>query len=88
MGALTARKSPCDGVEELGGGLAVVHAELHWDHYMQERICRPLENEDAASHTYATASCAAEVAERASFVWWTVVTIMSFLKQTNICLKK
>ena len=33
MGALTARKSPCDGVEELGGGLAVVHAELHWDHY-------------------------------------------------------
>ena len=33
MGALTARKSPCDGVEELGGWLAVVHAELHWDHY-------------------------------------------------------
>ena len=33
MGALTARKSPCDGVEELGGGLAVVHAQLHWDHY-------------------------------------------------------
>ena len=33
MGALTARKSPCDGVEELGGELAVVHAELHWDHY-------------------------------------------------------
>ena len=21
------------GVEELGGGLAVIHAELHWDHY-------------------------------------------------------
>src|SRR6516164_1505001 len=33
MDALTARKSPCDGVEELGDGLAVVHAELHWDHY-------------------------------------------------------
>ena len=33
MGALTARKSPCDGVEELGGGLEVVHAELHWGHY-------------------------------------------------------
>ena len=33
MGALTAKKLPCDGVEELGGGLAVVHAELHWDHY-------------------------------------------------------
>jgi hypothetical protein len=33
MGALTAGKSPCDGVEEWGGGLAVVHAELHLDHY-------------------------------------------------------
>ena len=33
MGAPTARELPCDGVEELGGALAVVHAELHWDHY-------------------------------------------------------
>jgi hypothetical protein len=55
---------------------------------LQERICRPVENEGAASHACATASCAAEVAGRASFVWWTVVRIMTFLKQMKICLIK
>ena len=42
----------------------------------------------AASHACARWCCAAKVAERASLVWLTVITIMSFLQQMKICLTK